>query len=215
MKQERGSDLTVAGLAHDLNNVFETIAEAAEVLAADAKWARLAATIQRCVDRGARIVDGFAENVRDTLEFAGILENAINHSSDVLRATQMVELDFRKNVEAGIRLPGPPAAWERVLVNLFLNAAQVMKEDRVVEVSARRSEQEIRITVADNGPGIPEEILPHFFEPRQTTRKGRSREVRSGLGLHIVKSLVTENGGTVEASNRRSHGAQFTIRVPC
>ena len=47
------SELTVEGLAHDLNNVFETLSEAAEVLATDGKWTKLAKTIQRSVQRGA------------------------------------------------------------------------------------------------------------------------------------------------------------------
>jgi signal transduction histidine kinase len=215
MKQERESDLTVAGIAHDLNNVFETISEAAEALGGDPKWGRLAATIQRSVDRGARIVDSFSENVRDNLEFGQILESAIRYAKDVLEVTQKVDLDFRRSVEPGLKLPGQPAAWERVLVNLFLNAAQAMRENRLVEVTAAKQEREARISVMDNGPGIPEEILPHVFEPRNTTRKRRSREVRSGLGLHIVQTIVSKNGGTVEASNRRNRGgAQFIIRVP-
>lgn len=63
---ERDTELTVAGLAHDLNNVFETLAESAELLGRDPKWARLAGTIRRCVTRGGRIVESLSETARDS-----------------------------------------------------------------------------------------------------------------------------------------------------
>ena len=113
-------------------------------------------------------------------------------------------------VEPGLLLPRSSTDWERVLFNLFVNAAQAMKAGGIVEISARRAGQETEITVADNGPGIPQKILPQIFEPHFSTKSSSS-----GLGLHIVKSIVSQNGGTVSVWNRTdASGAAFCIRLP-
>jgi signal transduction histidine kinase len=101
------------------------------------------------------------------------------------------------------------------LTNLFLNAAQAIAqggtEDRgSIEIAAARAGSAIEITVADSGPGIHPKILPRIFEPRFSTRAKRS-----GLGLHIVQTIVRQNGGEVTAANRPSgEGAQFRITLP-
>mgnify|MGYP000056337283 CR=1 FL=1 len=71
------------------------------------------------------------------------------------------------------------------------------------------------LTVADNGPGIPEEDLPRVFERFYRVDKARSRAAGgTGLGLSIVQDTVTKRGGTVSAANRPEGGAVFTVRWP-
>jgi signal transduction histidine kinase len=62
----------------------------------------------------------------------------------------------------------------------------------------------LRIDVSDNGPGVPEELLPHIFTPFFTTRKG-------GIGLALVRQLVHANGGTVRHVRLASGGARFVL----
>src|SRR4029077_12010832 len=95
-------------------------------------------------------------------------------------------------------------AWERVLINLFLNARRAMPQGGTIHVRAFRKPGEIRIVVRDEGTGIPPELLGRLFEPRVSG--GGS----SGLGLHIVQTIVQQDGGTVRAANVSS-GAEFTI----
>jgi signal transduction histidine kinase len=214
--QSGGSDLTIEGLVHDLNNVFETFIEAADVLGRDPKHVRLSAALKRSVNRGSRILSSFLEQTQASLELELILDNAIEFARDSLQAVRGPSIDFVKNFEPGIRLRGNAAAWERVLANLFLNAAQAIAqsgdlvEKGAIEISAARTPAAIEITVADNGPGIHPKILPRIFEPHFSTRARRS-----GLGLHIVQTIVRQNGGEVSASNRPSgQGAQFHIILP-
>ena len=69
------------------------------------------------------------------------------------------------------------------------------------------------LTVADRGPGIPEEDLPRIFERFYRVDKARSRAAGgTGLGLSIVSDTVRRQGGTVEAANRPGGGAVFTVR---
>lgn len=205
------SELTVEGLAHDLNNVFETLSEAAELLSSDSKWTKLANTIRRSVRRGERIVASLNETISDPGDLTEILDNAVQHTEDVLTFTRGTAIRYTRHLESGVTLPGSTAAWERVFVNLFLNAAQANPQGAEVEIGAACAGGIVTLTVADNGPGIPASILPTLFEPNVTTKKSRGRR---GLGLHIVQSIVVENGGAVTAQNRQPRGAVFTVTLP-
>ncbi|MBL8238976.1 MAG: HAMP domain-containing histidine kinase [Bryobacterales bacterium] len=205
------SELTVEGLAHDLNNVFETLSEAAEVLSSDPKWTKLASTIRRSVRRGERIVTSLNETISDSGDLTEILDNAVQHAEDVLTFTRGTAILYSRRVDPGVTLPGSQAAWERVFVNLFLNAAQANPQGAEVEIGASCSGGVVTLTVTDNGPGIPASILPAIFEPNVTTKKSRGRR---GLGLHIVQSIVADHGGTVTARNHQPRGAVFTVTLP-
>ncbi|MBM3812732.1 MAG: HAMP domain-containing histidine kinase [Acidimicrobiia bacterium] len=210
MSTQSPADLTLEGLVHDLNNVFETIQEAADLLAKDAKHARLAAALRRGVSRGTRILGSYLEYSQELLDFELILDTATEFAHDFLRAVKGPRIEFIRKLEPGLRLRGNPAAWERVLVNLILNAAQAMESDGTVEITATRTAASIEITITDDGPGISPKVLPQIFEPRFSTRAKRS-----GLGLHIVKTIVENNGGSVTAANGHSgRGAVFHIQLP-
>jgi signal transduction histidine kinase len=205
------SELTVEGLAHDLNNVFETLSEAAELLSSDSKWTKLANTIRRSVRRGERIVASLSETISEHGDLCDILDNAVQHTEDVLTFTRGTAIQYTRSLDQPVSLPGSPAAWERVFVNLFLNAAQANPQGTEVEIGATCEAGVVTLTVTDNGPGIPSTILPTIFEPNVTTKKSRGRR---GLGLHIVQSIVNEHGGTVSAQNHHPRGAVFTVTLP-
>jgi signal transduction histidine kinase len=202
-------DLTHESLIHDLNNVFETITEAAELLRADRRWKPLAATLSRTVVRGRRLLGAIPDR---TPNLAAIVEDAIQSVTDYCIAARKPRMRFVRQIPVDFRLPGSSKDWERVFANLFLNAAQVMKKPGRIDIGAQQIDGSLTITVADNGPGIPAEILPRLFRPNVST-KVSSR--RSGLGLHIVDSIVNKYSGSVTAENRvRNTGAIFTILLP-
>jgi len=68
----------------------------------------------------------------------------------------------------------------------------------------------VELTVADNGPGLPEGFGDRWFEPYTS-----SKERGTGLGLAVVKKIVEEHGGSIRAENRPAGGAMFTVRLPC
>ncbi len=196
------SDLTLEGLIHDLNNVFQTIRESAELLAADPKWKKVAGTLTRGVNRGQRIAGSIVETSRPPAEVGAVAAAAVEAATDYLDCLRAKPAAFDLAIEPGFRLPGDPAAWERVLVNLILNAAQA----GATRVTIRA--QSGRIDIEDNGAGIDPQVLSRLFEPRVSTKSSRS-----GLGLSIVRSIVTRHGATVTARNRQ-RGAVFTIQLP-
>lgn len=207
-----GADLTLPGLVHDLNNVFETISDAAEILASDERWRELAETLFRSVDRGRRIVGVYADQTRAGAELSEVVDRAETFLRDFLRHLAGAKIRVHRRIGRDHRLPGNAADWERVFMNLLLNAAQAMKDrdNGDIEIHSRIEDARLVIDVIDNGPGIDEAILPKIFTARFSTRSRHA-----GLGLHIVRTLVEANGASVTAANRASaSGAVFTIRAP-
>jgi two-component system sensor histidine kinase KdpD len=101
---------------------------------------------------------------------------------------------------------------EQVLLNLLVNAACYTPPGTLIEVAARASAQELTLIVADRGPGLPPESVPHVFE--KFYRVPGAPSGGTGLGLSIVKGFTEAQGGWVEAANRGGGGAAFTLRFP-
>ena len=191
--------MTIEGLVHDLNNVFQTIAEIAELLT-DPK---LAATLQRSVDRGQRIARSLVQEKPakpSSANFSGVADRAIEFVCDYLEAVHGPQVTFTRRIDDGFQVTGDPGAWERVLVNLFLNSAEAGGKNIGIAASGNG------ITVSDDGPGIPPEMLPTIFQPHVSTKS-----ITAGLGLYVVRSIVEEHGGTVTACNGEPSGAVFRI----
>ena len=203
------SELTREDLIHDLNNVFETITEAADLLSTDRRWKSLAATLGRSVTRGKRLLGAIPDS---TPYLAGIVEDAIQSVTDYCIAARKPRLRFVRVIATETRLPGSAKDWERVFLNLFLNAAQIMQKPGRIDIEAHHLDGILLITVSDNGPGIPADLLPRIFRTNVSTKTSRSR---SGRGLHIVAAIVKQYAGRVTAANReRGNGAVFTISIP-
>jgi PAS domain S-box-containing protein len=102
----------------------------------------------------------------------------------------------------------------QVLLNLVLNACDAMSdvtaEQRQLTIESRRlNAEEVEVSVTDNGPGFPEEILQHLFEPFHTTKpKGL------GLGLAICRSIIAAHGGRLVAANEKGRGATLRLTMP-
>ncbi len=206
---EKTTDLTLPCLVHDLNNVFQTLVEAAELLSTDPHWAPLSAAILRSIERGKGITDSLqASELSGTSSFETILDHAIAFVEDSLIAGRGPRIRFVRDVEPGLELLRN-WAWERVLINLFSNAVRAMPQGGAIHVRAWKRDHQIEIVVRDEGPGIAPEILGDIFKPHVSTKTS------GGLGLHIVQTIVKQSDGEVRAANRTDgRGAEFTIAVP-
>jgi signal transduction histidine kinase len=203
----RTDDLRLPCLVHDLNNVFQTLLEAADLLSTDPRWTELSAAIERSVDRGRNLTQSIQRAEEKAAPFEEILGDSIAFVEDSLVRGRGPRIEFECDIDRKIELRRN-WAWERVLINLFSNAVRAMSDGGKIRVRAERGASEIRISVADEGPGIPPAILDQVFEPHVSTRG-------SGLGLHIVQTIVRQDGGEVRASNRPGGlGAEFTITIP-
>ena len=103
----------------------------------------------------------------------------------------------------------------QVIYNLTENGVKYTGSGGAVQVSLRREETWVVLSVADNGPGIPEEDLDRIFERFYRVDKARSRAAGgTGLGLSIVSDVGKKRGGMAQAANRPGGGAVFTVRWP-
>ena len=101
-----------------------------------------------------------------------------------------------------------PTRLTRCCLNLLLNAIQAMDKPGSIYVSLQRDHDDVLITVADEGKGIPPETLPNIFRPFFTT-KGHG----TGLGLSLARRIVESHGGQIEVRSEVGKGTQFVIRL--
>jgi len=97
----------------------------------------------------------------------------------------------------------------QVLLNLLLNALQILPEGGRIEVAVRREHDSIVIDVADDGPGIAPELCERVFDPFFTRREGGI-----GLGLAVVRQIVAAHHGSISAGRSDLGGALFRLRLP-
>lgn len=102
---------------------------------------------------------------------------------------------------------------EQVLVNLLTNGANAMDDidEKTLEISLEKSDQNASIIVRDNGSGFGERDITKLQEPFHTTRASGDG---MGLGLSIATEIIKEHNGTIEAQNRPDCGAEFIISIP-
>ncbi|MCS6902434.1 MAG: HAMP domain-containing histidine kinase [Polyangiaceae bacterium] len=108
---------------------------------------------------------------------------------------------------------GDAIALERVFANLLLNAFKFSPAGGRVTVDSQAYENEVRVTVADNGPGIAPDELPLLFEKYRRAHHARL-QAGTGLGLFIVKTLVEAQGGRIEVESVPGEGTRFSVSLP-
>ena len=114
-------------------------------------------------------------------------------------------------IGAAVRLPR--AAFERAIANLLDNAAEATagRPARSVRISIAREGEDLKLTVADNGIGVPEALSHRVGEPFFTT-KGPGRG--SGLGLYLARHVVEDQGGEMSVLSKEGEGTKVVLLVP-
>ena len=198
----------IAGLLHDLNNIFQTLVDIADLLSEQTEYRPLSAAILRSIERGRNVTMSLEGERGPLVPFETILDNAVAFAEDAILFHRGPAIRFTRSVEPGIELPGN-WAWERVFINLFVNSMHAMPGGGEIHVEARHCSTGFSFVVRDSGSGIPPSVLERLFEQHVSTKRG------GGLGLHVVRSIVQHDGGSIHAANRaEGHGAEFTIVVP-
>ncbi|MBA3773704.1 MAG: PAS domain S-box protein [Ramlibacter sp.] len=126
-----------------------------------------------------------------------------------------IRIDPVLDAETGA-IPGDAGRLQQVVWNLLSNAIKFTPPGGTVQVRLQRLPGGIEVTVHDNGAGISPDFLPHVFERfRQADASTTRRHGGLGLGLAIVRSLVEQHGGSVQAASAgEGQGATFTVRLP-
>ncbi|HEY7385935.1 MAG TPA: HAMP domain-containing sensor histidine kinase [Beijerinckiaceae bacterium] len=232
----------VAGVAHEVNNpvgISLTVASslarrceefAREIEAGPIRRARLAEFVEGNRDAASQLVSNLhraGELVQSFKQVAVDRSHADRRLFDLRESTDQIIASLRpglkKNqvrlvvdVPAGIVMDSYPGMFGQVLTNLFLNSGyHAFPGDLTgtISVVARTSgSDQVHIIFRDDGIGMPEEVQRHAFDPFFTTRRG---EGGTGLGLHIVYTLITRKlGGRIVLSSEPGKGTTFRISLP-
>src|SRR5262249_35499429 len=169
----------------------------------------------------AREVKRLEQTVQSFLDFARLPTPTMapcDLRDIVVRAWELVAARARQQgVELKITAPEAPVVaavdagqMATVLVNLFLNALDVMGPSGLVEVRlSPKQDRGIALSVLDSGPGIPEEVLDHLFQPFATNKPHGT-----GLGLYVSARILEEHGGSLKGRHRPGGRACLTLKLP-
>jgi CheY-like chemotaxis protein len=161
-----------------------------------------------------RVTRGKIELRKARVELAEVVAQAIETASPLLEQHRHVlQVDVPQH---GLAVEGDASRLAQVVANLLTNAAKYTPNGGRVWIAGAASGNEAVLTVRDSGIGIGQEMLSRIFEPFTQERQALDRSQGGlGLGLAIVRSLVSLHGGTVAAhSEGREKGTLFTVRLP-
>ena len=220
----RRKDEFLALLGHELRNPLAPIRTAVDLmrLRGDRTVERERTIIERHVDHMVQLVDDLLDVSRITRGKLVLDKAPINVSSFVASAIEMVSplLEQRRHalhldVPRSLRLLGDHGRMAQVVSNLLSNAARYTGDAAELRITAWREDDVIRLSVRDNGPGIPPELLPDLFDLFVQGEQSLSRERGGlGIGLAVVRSLVELHGGTVTVESEVGVGSEFVITLP-
>lgn len=217
----------LSGVSHDLKNPLGVIESLADLLL-DGSAGELnpqQADLTRRIRASTRQVITLSQNLIDAERIdAGrlvviprhaTLARVVDDALVVARCASAIKgVSLQAHVEPGLpTLLLDPVQMERVIANLLGNAIKFTPAGGGVRLDAHRQRDLVRVTVADDGPGIPPEELPRLSEPH--FRGVRSRGIDgAGLGLFIVRAVVEAHGGTLRIRSAVGEGTAVTVELP-
>jgi signal transduction histidine kinase len=206
-------------LAHEIRNPLGSMALLATALAGelarDESVGPLAAQIVQGVQALEHIVANTLEFARPRrivmarVDLARVLADTLTYIEHPLRQKN-IAVDFDADLQVGACIAGDAEQLRQVFLNLTINALQAMEEGGRLQLRLAPSDGEgWTVTVADDGVGMPAEILERIYDPFFTTR-----EKGSGIGLAVVHSILEAHGARIEVSSRPAAGATFRVTFP-
>ena len=225
---DRRKDKFLATLAHELRNPLAPIRTGLEVLKLSGDEPQVAAETRSMMEQQlqqmVRLIDDLLEVSRITrgklqvrkqrTELASAIGSALDATRTAIEsAAQHLTVDLPPEP---IYLHADPVRLAQVFSNLLSNAAKYTDRGGSIQLTARRDDGLVVVTVRDNGIGISAEHLPHVFEMFSQADSAMERSQGGlGIGLSLVRELVKLHEGTVEArSEGPGKGSEFVVRLP-
>ncbi|HYE68386.1 MAG TPA: ATP-binding protein [Anaerovoracaceae bacterium] len=222
-KQENLRKQLTADVAHELRTPLTTVQTHLEALI-EGIWEPTTERLQSCYDEMTRISKLVIDLESLAKVESGNLKLDTTQVSLVDLSHKMIsnfETEFRnKNLNVTVAGGCPEIFADRdrinqVLMNLISNAVKYTPAGGEIRITLSETEDSIVFSIEDTGSGIPETEIPYIFERFYRADKSRNRLTGgSGIGLAIVKSIVTAHGGTVDVESRVDKGSCFMITLP-
>lgn len=210
-------------LAHELNQplmALSNFAIAARALAAQGSSDMLADALNEIVGQSTRASE-IVKRVRTFINPQRALYEKVSILTIISHAETLLKPELQRNgaslsispSDCRALVRGDQVLLEQVIVNLIHNAVQAIchlpTQYRCIELAVEHTGQGVRLTVSDQGPGIPIERLDQVFTPFYTSKPNGL-----GLGLSICRTIVEAHGGTITAENGPDRGTAFSVTLP-
>jgi len=222
-----------AGIAHDFNNMLQGIVMAGEVIAMNSvlpePLRRMARDVTMEGQRGAQLIRQILDfsrktpSTREPVDLGGLM----NELTRLLRRTIPENIEIAVEIEPGAHhVLADATRLQQVITNLALNSRDAMPEggkiifrlasldvafDRTSPIPDLPAGSWVKLDVIDTGPGIPEDVRPHVFEPFFSTKPAGQG---TGLGLAQAYGIVSDHDGVIRFASSPGHGTTFTVILP-
>jgi polar amino acid transport system substrate-binding protein len=208
-----------AGVAHEIRNPLGLIRNYCYVLK-DIDYRdyitrdEAIAVIEKSVDKSGRIIENLlnfsrlSTNRKESVNLRAHIGSIIDLQRSLLLQRRInLRYEYKRDSTVLINVE----AIEIILVNLISNAADAIRDGGEISVVCEADYHFFRMSVADNGSGIPPEVMDEIYNPFFTTKK---KSEGSGLGLYIVYNEVQKMGGEIKAESKVGEGTVFYIKIP-
>ncbi len=210
-----------AGVAHEINNPLGLILGYTQLLIRNEPKSSDKIDDLRTIEKQTRNCKKIVEDLLNFARQTGTSKARVNVCESMEAVTDVIrkqlELDnIAIQAHYDPKLPdlaGDAEKLKQVFMNLLINARQAIHKNGriVVSVGFDASGTQALVTVADDGPGIPEDIQEKIFDPFFTTKPTGQG---TGLGLSVSYGIIEDHGGTIEVAGARPSGTEFRIRLP-
>ncbi|QOV92016.1 sensor histidine kinase [Humisphaera borealis] len=217
-------------IAHEFNNILTPIVSYAQFALTSAESDKpdmplirkaLAKSFQSATKAGKICASMLALARGESTSGPVPVQQLVDEALSVLaRDPQKDGIALRVQVQPGLCVMCDPVQIEQVLLNLLINARHALmghsRNGAITIKAAAIDEDELKIQVIDNGPGIPEKLQSKIFEPFFTTKgtAKRGEAKGSGLGLAICREIVAQHKGRIEVESSPGKGTTFNLWLP-
>jgi C4-dicarboxylate-specific signal transduction histidine kinase/ActR/RegA family two-component response regulator len=175
--------------------------------------------ISSCSQRIAHLVTGMKNYARaETSAFESVDVAAGIEDTYWVLQNRLKHYNFEKIYKTHDKVWGVPSQLNQIWTNLINNACDASQPGSTIKVEVENvqvhGEHYIKISVKDEGTGIPDELKNKIFEPQFTTKKGQDGHYGLGLGLAIVKKIIKDHNGKIEFQSQKNIGTTFMIFLP-
>ncbi|MBW4891798.1 hybrid sensor histidine kinase/response regulator [Mucilaginibacter sp. HMF5004] len=206
----------VGMVMHDLRSPIKNIKLITSLMRDDGQSSDLLDMIDQSAEQASEIFDDFLDFINQTpvKKYPVSVQKIVDEAIAQTESHEGIQnIAIHKNVPEKMVALGDESKLRRAICNIVNNAVDVLNDFKTrgayIDITAKQDgAHHVLITITDNGPGVPAEIMKTLFEPFVTKQKSSG----TGLGLAIVKQFVVAHGGEISVEN--NPGAVFTIKLP-